>query len=99
MIAGDISARTVSVEKSLDVNGDSKVSASLSLKSGGTVSLLWDESGFSELEVDSINLGTRGTVEISDWEGIVCGQSFRIIRSADVSGSASGWSATALSPA
>ena len=92
-IAGDILARTVSIEKSLNVNGDSTVSAPLAMKSGGTISLSRDEDGFSELEVDSINLGSRGIISISDWEGIVCGQSFRVIKSSSVSGVPSGWKA------
>ena len=92
-LCGTVSACTVCVEKSLDVNGDSTVSAPLAMKSGGTISLSRDEDGFSELEVHSINLGSRGTISISDWEGIVCGQSFRVIKSSSVSGVPSGWKA------
>ena len=92
-IAGSFSARSVTVEKVMGITGDSVVSASVTLKAGATVSLRNGEDGFCELEVESINLGDRGTITIPDWEGIVCGQSFRIIKSDNVSGVPSGWKA------
>jgi hypothetical protein len=53
-----------------------------------------DEEGvFRELEADSVTFGERGIVEISDWEGLVCGQSLRVIKSGNVSGNVSGWKA------
>jgi hypothetical protein len=92
-IAGSLSARSVAVEKSLVIAGDSAVPAPVSLKPGATVSLRGREDGFFELQADSVALGDRGTVAISDWEGVVCGQSFRIIKSSSVSGAASAWKA------
>ena len=92
-IAGSFSARSVTVEKVMGITGDSVVSASVTLKVGATVSLRNGEDGFCELEVESINLGDRGTITIPEWEGLVCGQSFRIIKSSSVSGAASSWKA------
>jgi hypothetical protein len=40
-----------------------------------------------------VTFGERGIVEISDWEGLVCGQSLRVIKSGNVSGNVSGWKA------
>lgn len=93
-IAGSIGARTVSVEKKLAVSGVALAQSSLALKNGCTILLERDEEGvFRELEADSVTFGERGIVEISDWEGLVCGQSLRVIKSGNVSGNVSGWKA------
>ena len=46
-----------------------------------------------ELSAGALSVEAKGRIEISDWEGLVCGQSFRIIKSSSISGAASSWKA------
>ena len=93
MLEGSVSARSVAA-KNICVLSDSTVSASLSLKSGGVLSFSRKEDGsFVELSADALSVEAKGRIEISDWEGLVCGQSFRIIKSSSISGAASSWKA------
>ena len=92
-IAGGISSRTITVEKSLRVTGNSHVSAPLSLKSGGTFTLVRNGAGgFFEVEADTFSVEPKGRIAISDWDGILCGQSYRVVETESLSGNASGWS-------
>jgi len=92
-IAGGISSRTITVEKSLRVTGNSHVSAPLSLKSGGTFTLVRNGAGgFFEVEADTFSIEPKGRIAISDWDGILCGQSYRVVETESLSGNASGWS-------
>ena len=92
-VGGNLSSRTISVSKALAVTGDSTVSAPLSLKSGGTFTIVRNDAGdFFELEVDAFSIESKGLIEISDWDGLLCGESYRVVESESLSGDASGWS-------
>jgi hypothetical protein len=92
-IAGDFSSRSISVSTALIVSGDSTVSAPLSLKSGGTFTLARNGAGgFFAVEADAFSIEPKGRIEISDWDGILCGQSYRVVETASLTGNASGWS-------
>ena len=92
-IAGDFSTRSISVSTALIVSGDSTVSAPLSLKSGGTFTLARNGAGgFFAVEADAFSIEPKGRIEISDWDGILCGQSYRVVETASLAGNASGWS-------
>ena len=69
------------------------VSAPLSLKSGGTFTIARNDAGdFFELEADAFSIESKGLIEISDWDGLLCGESYRVVESESLSGDASGWS-------
>ena len=92
-VGGNLSSRTISVSKALAVTGDSTASAPLSLKSGGTFTIVRNDAGdFFELEVDAFSIESKGLIEISDWDGLLCGESYRVVESESLSGDASGWS-------
>jgi hypothetical protein len=92
-IAGSMLARAITVEKALRVTERSDVSASMKIKSGGTFTIARNDAGdFFELEADAFSIESKGLIEISDWDGLLCGQSYRVIESESLSGDASGWS-------
>lgn len=92
-VGGNLSSRTISVSKTLAVTGDSTVSAPLSLKSCGTFTIVRNDAGdFFELEADAFSIESKGLIEISDWDGLLCGQSYRVVESSSLSGNVSGWS-------
>ena len=91
-VGGNLSSRTISVSKALAVTGDSTVSAPLSLKSGGTFTIVRNDAGdFFELEADAFSIESKGLIEISDWDGLLRGESYRVVESESLSGDASGW--------
>ena len=86
-------ARAITVEKALRVTERSDVSASMKIKSGGTFTIARNDAGdFLELEADAFSIESKGLIEISDWDGLLCGESYRVVESEALSGDASGWS-------
>ena len=92
-IAGSMSAHAITVEKTLSLAGQSNVSGLLKIKSHGTLTLSRNAEGdFFELEADAVSIESKGLIEISDWDGLLCGESYRVVESESLSGDASGWS-------
>lgn len=92
-LGGSLSARLISISKSLAVIVDSSVSAPLSLKSGGTFTLVRNGvGGFFAVEADAFSIEPKGRIAISDWEGLTYGQSYRVVKTGSLTGNASGWS-------
>ena len=92
-LAGTVSAKSLAV-KNVDLLGDATVAAPLTVEAGGSIVLHGDGTdGFAEVSVDSLSIARGGSIVVPDvLDGRLCGRSYRVFSTANISGTGMGWS-------